>query len=245
MKYWLSHAVQSVFNRAGFQIRRKDAGVSYGDPIAELTRLAGSRILQVLEIGAADGRDTMKLAKAFPQATVTAFEPLSENFEKLATAAISQPNIVAVNAAASESSGRMKFYITELADASSLLMPLRTELTFDKYMTLASETLVDVKSIDEWARDSKVNRIDIMKLDAQGAELGILKGAKQLLGRRDIGVIYSEVLFLPIYQEAPLYHDIAMYLASMGYRLHNLYNLVHNQKGELAWGDAIFVPACN
>ena len=41
---------------------------------------------------------------------------------------------------------------------------------------------------------------------------------------------------------SPLYHNIALYLEDKGYALHNLYGLNRNERGELAWGDAIFTP---
>jgi FkbM family methyltransferase len=243
MKANLAPLVQSMFNRAGYHIRRVEAGVSYGDPLAELSRLAGPNVREIVEVGAADGRDTLKFAEAFPSAQVHAFEPLPENYAKLAAAVAGKPNIIATNAAVSDKPGRQPFYVTDLADASSLFKPAPTDSTFDKYMALSSETMVEVVQLDQWTTQNNIDRIDILKMDAQGAELGILKGSVELLKQKRISVIYSEVLFMPIYSNVPLYHHVTTLLEDHGYRLHNLYGLVHNQKGELAWGDAIFVRA--
>jgi FkbM family methyltransferase len=243
MKANLAPLVQSMFNRAGYQIRRVEPGVSYGDPMVELSRLAGPDVRQVIEIGAADGRDTLKFSEAFPKAQVYAFEPLPENYAKLAAAVAGKPNIIATNAAVSDKTGRQPFYVTDLADASSLFKPSDTDSSFDKYMALSSQTMVDVVQLDQWTIKSEIDTVDILKMDAQGAELGILTGSTRLLSEKKFGVIYSEVLFMPIYAHVPLYHHISKFLEDYGYRLHNLYNLVHNQKGELAWGDAIFVRA--
>lgn len=56
-----------------------------------------------------------------------------------------------------------------------------------------------------------------------------------------VKVIFSEVSFMRLYENAPLYHDIAVRLEVLGYRLHALYTMVSDRDGRLAWGDAIFV----
>jgi FkbM family methyltransferase len=241
MKANLAPLVQSMFNRAGYQIRRVEAGVSHGDPLAELSRLAGPNVRQIIEVGAADGRDTLKFAEAFPSAQVHAFEPLPENYAKLAAAVAAKPNIIATNAAVSDKSGRQPFYVTDLADASSLLKPKTTGSTFDQYTRLAGETIVEVTTLDDYCSKQSGTSIDLLKMDAQGAELKILQGASQLLDDGRIHVIYTEVNFLKIYDGIALYHHVAEFLESKGFQLHNLYDLVHNQKGQLAWANAIFL----
>ena len=54
-------------------------------------------------------------------------------------------------------------------------------------------------------------------------------------------MIYVEVQFIQLYQKAPLYHEIAQFLTTHGFKLHNLSIIIYNQNEQLAWGDALFL----
>ena len=65
-------------------------------------------------------------------------------------------------------------------------------------------------SLDSFCKNEQIERIDLLKMDVQGGELGILKGANQLLAQQKIDVIYSEVFFVPMYQNQPLFGEISL-----------------------------------
>lgn len=234
--------VQRAFNRAGYHLRRLDVDVDLVDPYAEQVRLVGNGVTTIFEIGAADGRDCVRYRRLFPDATVYAFEPLPENYSMLAAKAAADAMIRPVQAAAASEVGTARFHVAAWHDASSLLQPVDTGATFDTYQ--ASTLAIDVATIalDTFAADNGIERIDILKMDAQGAELAILHGAAHLLAEGRIGLIYTEVQFNPSYQGAGRFNEIMTLLRDHGFELHNLYDLHHNQRGELCWGDAIFVP---
>jgi FkbM family methyltransferase len=240
MKFVSPEFVQRLFGMLGLQVRRLNAGVSLHQPTVEMLRLAGDTRL-IVEVGAADGRDAAQLARDHPAIQVIAFEPEPGNYIKLKATADGLQNLKTVEKAVSDKPGRMTFFQTHWADASSLLKPKKTNSAFDKYLIVESQVEVDVTSLDAEFLQNNSSEIGILKIDAQGAENRILRGAEGLLSQKRIKVIYCEVSFLQLYHGSELYHSIASYLASQGYRLHSLYNLVHNQEGRLAWGDALFV----
>jgi len=61
--------------------------------------------------------------------------------------------------------------------------------------------------------------IDYLKLDTQGSELDILKGAEQLLKKRSIKIIKVEVSTVPVYKQQAVFSDIDVYLKQFGYVL--------------------------
>jgi FkbM family methyltransferase len=233
--------VQKFFNALGFQLSRRAPGVQIDSALEEQLRLLGKDAKTIFEVGAADGRDSAIYAARCAGAAIYAFEPLPASFTKLQAIAKLESRIKAVNAAVSDKSGTAKFHVTALDDASSLLPPAKTGSTFDKYMSAVDEIEVDTITLDGFCEIHKISQIDLLKMDAQGAELKILHGSSRLLTERAIKVIYSEVDFMEIYKDCGKYHEIASYLYDFGYVLHNLYGLVSNQNGRLAWGDAIFV----
>jgi FkbM family methyltransferase len=55
------------------------------------------------------------------------------------------------------------------------------------------EIEVQTQTLDNFCRIKKIKRIDLLKLDTEGTEDKILLGAKKLLSRKKIDLIYTEV----------------------------------------------------
>jgi FkbM family methyltransferase len=56
-----------------------------------------------------------------------------------------------------------------------------------------SRTRVHVVRLDDWLAEFKIERVDFIKLDVEGAELAVLRGARKFLERRPRPVILVEV----------------------------------------------------
>lgn len=242
-KVGLRSAIQSVFRAFGYQLQK--FGAATGDAEDEQFRLAsaaGGPIRVIVEVGASNGRDSLAYCARAAEAIVYAFEPLPGNFAQLNEKAQAEPRLVAVNAAVSDSEGEAEFFETALPDASSLSRPVETRSNFDQYMQLSGKThKVRTVTLDAECARRGISRINILKMDCQGAEMAVFHGAAGLLAAKAIDVIYVEVQFTPLYENVSLYHDLAALLYSHGYALHNFYGMVSDENGRLSWGDAIFV----
>jgi FkbM family methyltransferase len=97
------------------------------------------------------------------------------------------------------------------------------------------------------------DEIDFLKLDVQGAELDVLRGAERLVPATL--VIQTEVEFLPIYENQPLFADVDRHLRARGFQLHRfgdlkrpLYTPIADSTqalsdfSQLMWSDAVYVP---
>ena len=60
-----------------------------------------------------------------------------------------------------------------------------------------------MSTLDEYALSKGIQHIDILKMDVQGSELNVLKGAENLLKSNKIDIIYSEVWFKAAYEGQP------------------------------------------
>lgn len=65
---------------------------------------------------------------------------------------------------------------------------------------------------------TKLNKIDFMKMDVQGAELEIIKNGKNKLN--ECLAIQLEMSFFPLYEDQPSFGDVDIYLRSIGYIPH-------------------------
>jgi hypothetical protein len=83
-----------------------------------------------------------------------------------------------------------------------------------------------------------VPKVDLLKLDLQGAERLVLTGGAEVLDR--VEVIYTETFFEQLYAEAWLFWDLNEFLAHRGFKLCGLSNIVHAPEGDLVQANATF-----
>lgn len=120
-------------------------------------------------------------------------------------------------------------YLTAAPGCSSLFPPAeplreRTPALREELRVVAREPL-RLETLDRWAADEGVVRVDVMKLDVQGAEGLVLEGAATVL--QDVRVIESEVVFNPLYEGQALFGDVDRLLRNHGFELWSLRQLVH------------------
>jgi len=56
-----------------------------------------------------------------------------------------------------------------------------------------SEIKVQTRTLDNFCYEKNINNIDVLKIDTEGNELNVLKGAKKLLEKSNINIIYTEI----------------------------------------------------
>ena len=102
----------------------------------------------------------------------------------------------------------------------------------------------DFKTIDLVVRDLNIKKIDILKLDVQGAEYKVLKGAAETLRAGVVDVIYSEIITQPTYSEQKRLDQALAIFYDAGFDLHNIYDLNSSSDVRLRQFDVIFTR-CN
>lgn len=98
----------------------------------------------------------------------------------------------------------------------------------------------------------EVQACDCLKIDVQGAELDVLKGAVRTL--RETAVVEVEVEFVPLYENQPLFAEIDMFMRKNGFLLHKfaevggramrpfvLDNNPFKPMSQILWANAIYV----
>jgi FkbM family methyltransferase len=98
-----------------------------------------------------------------------------------------------------------------------------------------------------------ITSIDMLKIDVQGAELDVFIGAGSLL--EDALLIWTEVEFLPLYRDQPLFADVERYLREKGFQLFAFDYIASRllrafadsghrpgRRAQALWADALFIP---
>lgn len=145
-------------------------------------------------------------------------------------------------------------YETRHPMCTSLYRP--NEPLLERYMNLDVAMLKSVGSVrtvslDRFAVDAGLTDVDFVKIDVQGASLDVFQGGIAAL--RGVVAIVSEVEFVPLYVEQPLFGDVCRFLAAQGLMFHKLLGMngrtlrptVVNDDANFAvqhmWSDAMFV----
>ena len=203
--------------------------------------LKNSEVKIVFDIGAWVGNTAVEYSNYFPNSIVHTFEPFPESFEKLKKKSENFENrIIANQVAISDKVGQATFYSNLIETTNSLLPSTNTNSKHDYFRNNKKEIKVDTLTIDEYCTKNNINRINIVKMDIQGAELAAMQGATSMLEASKIDIIFCEVNFIAMYENSALFHELVIFLEKFGYRVHNLYGFNSDEHGQLAWGDAIF-----
>ncbi|MHC4118273.1 MAG: FkbM family methyltransferase [Planctomycetota bacterium] len=197
--------------------------------------------LTIFDVGAYVGKVAMIYRDMFPEAVIRCFEPFPDSFEQLnriADGEFIRPYQIAL----CEAEGKANLQIDSDNSCNSLLPRPTVEV---KYYPQNSQNIghieVKTQSLDAFCDKEGIAEIDILKLDVEGAELKVLRGASERLKSERIGLIYAEVMFVPHYGGGCLFHEVSGFLSQHGYTLLNLYDLRRAQNGQLRWGNAIFL----
>lgn len=107
------------------------------------------------------------------------------------------------------------------------------------YDTIA-EVEVETVTLDSFIKENNITHIEILKLDAQGGEFDIIKGAKEILSNEKVSLIYTELIMCPTYKSQHKLNEYLTLLDSLGYHFLDFFNPIrrHNQ---LIQSDIIFL----
>jgi FkbM family methyltransferase len=186
------------------------------DPLSEL--LGISRFTAIVDIGAnpIDGDPPYKAMLQKGLCSVTGFEPQSAALATLNSKKGDRetylPHIIGDGQDA-------VFRTCRAPGMSSLLIPDKLMLGhFCKYAEwgeVAQESPVSTRRLDDIA---EISVMDFLKIDVQGSELSVFRNGRQRLVQAV--AIQTEVSFLALYQDQPLFGEIDNELRGLGFVPH-------------------------
>lgn len=160
-------------------LQGKGAGsFSIDDEVRLALRLMHGNELVLLDVGANKGLWTSALLKQAANRFCAAylFEPSAHNL--LLLGAIADARVTIVPAAVGAVAGRAVLYAD--SPGSGLASLTRRNLAH-KGLKLDREEAVDLITIDEFVSGRGLTRVDFMKIDVEGHDLDVLKGAEASL----------------------------------------------------------------
>lgn len=159
------------------------------------------------------------------------FEPDSQECKMLNDSLSPESNSHFYPVALYKDKGSYTFY--HQAPAASGLYPADPKLVsrFPDEVSLKTRktSIINTVDFDSFVKDYKIPDVDFIKLDAEGAELDILRGAVKQLKKTVLG-ISCEIFFSPWRGEGRGFSEIEQFLRPFGFRLYDLNLYRHANK---------------
>lgn len=163
---------------------------SYEDPERQVLSRLVREGLTALDVGAHHGFYTLLLSKLVgPTGRVIAFEPSPRERERLRLHVRLNGcrNVLIEPLAVGAVSGEVRLFVVEGRDTGlNSLRPPRCAEPVKSIEVLAT-------TVDEYLARHGISRVDFVKIDAEGAELDVMKGAQEMLERPGRPLVLCEV----------------------------------------------------
>ncbi|MFZ2629827.1 MAG: FkbM family methyltransferase [Rugosibacter sp.] len=234
----LKNIVRRGVNRLGFDVVRLKRS-----PQRTLLGLSRLNIGTIIDVGANQGQFARMISGSFPRAELYCFEPLEEPFRQLSAWAQAQNSRVhCFQLALGEQEGEMEMHLHEQHTPSSSLLA-STDTCHRLYPQTQAErmTRIRVSTLDQALEDAldHMPREILLKLDVQGFEDHVLRGAGRMLTLCKAVVL--EVCLDPLYEGQADFHGLAQLLHAAGFRYAGNLDQIYGEDGRVVFLDAVFV----
>jgi FkbM family methyltransferase len=218
----LSRAVRKLINRClapwGLHItpnlRRTS---SQWDDIEQALSLHTFR--NFVDVGANVGQSVEAMLAFRPDARIWAFEPNVALHKLLSAKFQANPRVECANFAVGADLGRATLNVTRNSSMSYLergSQPIAAN-------EIVARQPVAVQTLDGFCREKGIERIDYLKIDAEGSDLDVLRGAERLLSNGDIFMVECECGMHPGNKVHVPFEAVKAHLEARNYRVFGLY----------------------
>lgn len=222
----IKNFLQSIFKKFGFVILGRKKLVKHNSfdaihvyLIKNLLNLENE--ITIFDVGANEGDSIKRFSNLFLNPIIHSFEPTTELVEKIKKN-FKSSRVKINNFALGEKKSKRNFYQYNYHRVNSFY-PMENNSKYKKQRTKKNDDenikTVDVISVDEYCEKNGIERINLLKIDTQGSEAEVLRGANNLLKNKLIDVLELEYIFGIAHKDANSLFEIERELSTNDYKL--------------------------
>jgi FkbM family methyltransferase len=236
---FLKKVIKKFLAKRGYQLSWTAASSVNGTDLSrDLGVLVPAPRPLCFDVGANKGQTIRLLQDCLQQPVIHAFEPtpiLCEGLRQQDWGAGVSIHPVALGSAQST----MQLHTYAVNELNSLLpLTAGTENPFEKVLPTGTVE-VEVSMVDRFCLAQGIELIDLLKIDTQGFDLEVLKGASGVLAAGVVRHVLVELNFIELYARQCSPWEVQAFLSSAGFRLVDYYE--KNRHGPaLGWCTALF-----
>lgn len=212
-----------------------------------MSNIVNNCCVNIIDIGASGGIHP-RFSKIIKNLRAILFEPDPREFTRLKESV--PDNYRVLNTALSENPGEVDFYLCKKQEVSSVYLPNKAFLSnfpdIERFSVLKRVKMI-TDTLDNQMAVNNITDIDFIKIDAEGSELSIIKGGRNIL--TTVMGLEVEISFAPIRENQPLFHDVNKYVTELGYQLLDIKRYYWKRrntdfrnfrKGQIIFGDVLY-----
>ena len=230
--------LKNAFNSLGYEIKKKNLRDMFAirqsfEEALEQLKATGYAPDLVIDAGAAEG--TPPLQNAFPASRFFWIEPLEE-FEPMLKNIQQKHQGDYIIAGVGKEEGSIVLHVHKDLHGSTMFHETDGISADGEPREVKVTTINNLAITQKWNQYKRI----LLKIDVQGFELEVLKGAGIIL--ENVDVILLEVSFFRFLKDAPDFYDVVTYMKSIGYVVYDIISGI-NRPLDFALGqkDLVFV----
>ena len=173
----------------------------------------------ILDIGANKGQSIKFFSKIFDKPTIYAFEPSPRTFGSLKkfVEKLNGLQISIYQIGIGEKEQTINFYESILSETSTFAVPnqdsdylkRKNRILFQNSETAFTSIPTRMTTVDTFLSENKLERIDVLKIDVEGFELEVIRGAQHALRDGKVKIVQFERHADDMREDTyPLIHDL-------------------------------------
>jgi FkbM family methyltransferase len=223
----------------GALLRQRPLSLSAFELASRLTRL-GLTPASLIDVGANRGQFTAAALYQWPAIQVHAFEPLPDEVRALEASFSGQPNVHVESVAVGDEDGIATLHRHSHRLSSSLLRT--SPAANDRYHWAAEDADIEVpvRRLDSMLADIELSSPVLLKVDVQGFESQVFRGAQSLLPK--VSSILVEQSFERFYEGQRPFPQAHADLVATGWVLARVLSM-RSEEGLPVEADCLYLPA--
>lgn len=172
----------------------------------------------VFDVGANVGEYSLEVISVFgKKVRLYCFEPSKKSFISLMQNFRDYENVKVYNLGFGEKDKTTTLYSDQIGSGSASLFDRRLDHSGRE---MKYKEQIKIKQLDDFCREKAINHIHLLKLDVEGNEFNVLKGARQLIDSDSIDFIQFEFGGCNI--DSKTFFQDFFYLLNPNYRIHRV-----------------------